>query len=54
MTSVLLSAFADFANIFIIYRSKQSTSELSLIATEMVSTTFFSYKEIILMEQKSQ
>ena len=39
---------------FIRYKSKQSTSELSLMATDMVSTTVFSYKEIILVEQKSQ
>ena len=53
--SVHLSALIDFVDIFIKYRSKQSTSELSLMVTEMVSTTFFfSYKEIILMEQKSQ
>ena len=32
----------DFANISIRYRSKQSTSELSLIATEMVLITVFS------------
>ena len=31
--SIYLSAFVDFANIFIRYRSRQSTSELSLIAT---------------------
>ena len=47
ITSVHLSAFVDFANIFIRYRSKQSTSQLSLIPTEMVSTMvfFFSYKK---------
>ena len=54
ITSVYLSAFVDFANIFIRYRSKQSISELSLIVTEIVSTTIFSYKEIILAERKSQ
>ena len=36
-----LPAFIDFANVFIRYRSKQSISELSLIATEVVSTTDF-------------
>ena len=51
MTSVHLSGFVDFRNIFIRYKSKQSTSELSLMATEMVSTiVFFFYKEIIRME----
>ena len=39
--SVHLSALIDFVDIFIKYRSKQSTSELSLMVTEMVSTTFF-------------
>ena len=52
--SVYISAFIDFANTFIKHRSKQTTSELSLIATEMVYTMFFSYKKIILREQKSQ
>ena len=41
VTSVHLSAFVDFVNIFIRYRPNQSTSELSLIATEMISTTSF-------------
>ena len=36
-----LYAFVDYVNIFITYRSKQSTSELSLMVTEMVSTTVF-------------
>ena len=54
MTSVHLPAFVDFANIFLRYRSKQSTPEVSLIATEMASTMVFFYKEIILTEQKSQ
>ena len=40
--SVDLSAFADFINIFIRYKSKQRTSELSVMATEIVSTTVFS------------
>ena len=40
LTPVHLSASADFANIFIRY--KQSTAELSLVATEMVFTTVFS------------
>ena len=41
ITCVHLPAFIDFANVFIRYRSKQSISELSLIATEVVSTTDF-------------
>ena len=52
ITSVHLSAFLDFVNIFIRYRSKQRTSELPLMATEMVSITV--YKEVILTQQKSQ
>ena len=52
--SVDLSGFADFINIFLRYRSRHRTSELSVMATEMVSTTVFSCKEIILAEQKSQ
>ena len=48
--SVHLSAFVDFATIFIIYKSKQSTLENSLMATDMVSTMLFSYKEVILTE----
>ena len=39
--SVHLSAFADFINIFIRYRSKQCTSGLSVMAAKMVSTTVF-------------
>ena len=55
IASVHLSAFADFANIFIRYRSKQSTSELSLLAIEMFPLRLFSYKEIIILtEWKSQ
>ena len=41
MTSVHLSAFEDFSNIFIKYRSKQSTSELSLMAFEIISAMVF-------------
>ena len=52
--SVHLSAFVDFVNIFIRYRSRHRTSDLSLMATEMVSTTAFLGKEIILVERKSQ
>ena len=37
--SVHLSTFGDFSNIR--YRTKQSTSELSLMTTEMVSTAGF-------------
>ena len=36
---VRLSAFLDFINMFIKYRSK--ILELSMMATEMVSTVFF-------------
>ena len=50
--SLHFSAFLDFANLFIRYRSKQSTSELSLIATEMVSTTvFFPIKKLFLQNE---
>ena len=53
MTSVHLSAFLDFLNIFIRYRSKQRILELLVMATEMVSITVFSYKEVIPTQQKS-
>ena len=47
--SVHLSDFVDFVNIFIKYRSKQRQSELSVMATKMVSTTvFFLAKKLIL------
>ena len=47
--SVHLSDFVDFVNIFIKYRSKQHQSELSVMATKMVSTTvFFLAKKLIL------
>ena len=49
-----LSAFIDFVNMFIRYRLRHHTSEILVMATEMVSTVFFSCKEIILAEQKSQ
>ena len=39
--SVHLSDFVDFVNIFIRYRSRLRTSEISVMATEMVSTTEF-------------
>ena len=39
---VHLSDFVDFVNMFIRYRSRHHTSELSVMATKMVSTTFFS------------
>ena len=39
--SVHLSAFADFVNMFIRYRSRHFRLELSVMATEMVSTFFF-------------
>ena len=39
--SVHLSDFAGFVKIFIRYRSKQCTSELSVMTTKMVSTTVF-------------
>ena len=42
--SVHLSAFVDFMNMFIRYRSRYHTAELSVMATEMISTTFFSCK----------
>ena len=42
--SVHLSAFVDFVNIFIRYRSKQRTLELPAMATKMVSTTLFYQK----------
>ena len=49
-----LSATVDFANIFIRYRYTQSTSELSLIVTEMVSTTgFFSIKKLFLLNESA-
>ena len=40
--SLHLSDFADFLNIFIRYRSKQSTSKLSVMATRMVLSPVFS------------
>ena len=40
--SVHLSDFADFLNIFTRYRSKQSTSKLSVMATRMVLSPVFS------------
>ena len=49
------SVFVDFMNIFIRYSSGHSTLKLSVMVTEMVSTTFFfSCKEIYLVELKSQ
>ena len=36
-----LSAFVDFINVFIRYRSKPRTSELSAMAAKMVSTKVF-------------
>ena len=51
--SVNLSTLVDLVNIFIRYSSRHDTSELSVMTTEMVSTTFFfSCKEIILAEPK--
>ena len=47
--SVHLSAFVNFQNIFIRYRSRHRTLELSVMATEKVSTTmFFPVKKIFL------
>ena len=43
-----LSDFAYFVNTFIRYRSKQRTSELSVIVTKMV--WFYSRKEIFFAE----
>ena len=49
---VHLSTFVDFVNIFIRYRSKQRTSELSVMATKMVSTTvFFPVKKLFLQNE---
>ena len=39
--SVHLSAFVGVVNTFIRYRARHSTSELSVMATEMVSSTGF-------------
>ena len=47
---VHLSAFENFSNLL---DQNENTSELSPMATKMVSATVFSYKEIILAEQKS-
>ena len=53
ITSVHLSDFADFANIFIRERSKQSTSELSLMVTdEMVYTTVNFFNKFQMFAQK--
>ena len=41
-----LSAFVDFANIFTWYRSKQSISELSLMANNVFSSSFFPIKKL--------
>ena len=50
--SVHLSDFADFLNIFIRYRSKQSTSKLSVMATRMVlSPVFFLIKKSFLLNE---
>ena len=51
--SVHLSAFIDFANMFIRCRSKQIVSELSLLATEMVFTTVLFPIKKLLLENKS-
>ena len=48
-----VSAFVDFVNMFIRYRSRHHTLELSVMASEIVSTTLFSSKEVI-VERKSQ
>ena len=50
--SVHLSDFADFLNIFIRYRSKQSTSKLSVMATRMVlRPVFFLIKKSFLLNE---
>ena len=50
-----LSAFKDFVNMFIRYRSRHHTLGILVMVTEMVFPVFFfSCKEIILAEQKSQ
>ena len=46
ITSVHLFTFLDFINIFIRYRPRQCISELPVMATEMVSITVFSNKEL--------
>ena len=52
MMSVHLSAFEDFSNIFIKYRSKQSTSELSLMTFEIISAmVFFPIKKLFLQNK---
>ena len=43
--SVHLSAFVDIVNIFIRYRSRHLISEISVMVTEMVSTSVFSCKK---------
>ena len=50
--SMHLSAFVDFSNIFIRYRTKQGTSELSIMATDMVSTmALFPIKKLFLRNE---
>ena len=51
--SVDLSAFSDFVNVFIRYRSKKNTSQLSLMVTEMVFTmVFFPIIKLFLQNEK--
>ena len=48
-------SFVDFVNIFIRYRPKHHTSELSVMVTEMVPTmVFFPVKKLLLWKLKSQ
>ena len=49
--SVHLSAFVDFVNIIIRYRSRHQMSELSVMANEMVSTVFFPVKKLFLQNK---
>ena len=49
------SAFVDFSHIYLLDIGQNKAHQSSLSASEIVFTTgFFSYKEIILAERKSQ
>ena len=51
--SVHLSAILDFVNIFIRYRLRHRISELSVMATEMVSIRFFFLVKKLLLQHKN-
>ena len=51
--SVHLSASVDFVNIFIRYRSRHLISEISVMVTEMFSTSGFSCKKKLFLRNEN-